>query len=215
MKTFYLVDSQASIRQMLAEVLDRRDYSVIGESGDGAKALEEISELKPDVIVTEARLKTHSGPELIRRLKRELPESRFVIFSDERSPIIVKETLKAGAHGYIEKSVTLSELLNSLRIVADGGCFFGFNITEVIRKVVSEPQHAESPQDSLTDREREVLIMIANGNSNKDIAAILGLSVKTVDNHRCSMMRKLNLHNVASITRYAMEHRMVELNFAI
>lgn len=214
MKSFYLVDGQTSVRHMLAETLNQKQgYTVVGQTGDGAVALEEIQRLRPNVVILESRVTMLNGSDLIRRLKRERPETHFMVYSDEKSPMIVKEILKAGANGYIEKSVNLSELLNCVRIVADGGCFFGFNITEVIRSVVSDPHNSGSPHHALTDREREVLILIAEGGSNKDIAGALGLSVKTVDNHRCSMMRKLDLHNVAAITRFAIQRGLVNLNY--
>lgn len=216
MKSFYLLDSQSSVRQMLSETLNQNEnYTVVGQSNDGKRALEEVERLEPDVIVLEVKGMTLSPAEFIGAVKGMNPDAHLMIYSDEKSPVVVKEILQAGANGYIEKSVSLNELLNCVRIVAEGGCFFGFNITEVIRSVVSDPNASESRPVGLTEREREVLVLIAEGKSNKDIAAELGLSVKTVDNHRCSMMRKLDLHNVASITRYAIEHRMVPLNFVI
>lgn len=214
MNLFYLVDGQTSVRHMLAETLAQKPgYEVVGQTGDGAVALEEIQKLRPNVVIMESRVPMLNGADLIRRLKRDLPETHFMIYSDEKSPLVVKEILKAGANGYIEKSVSLSELLNCVRIVSDGGCFFGYNITEVIRSVVSDQGGATSLNHGLTEREREVLVLIAEGGSNKEIAESLGLSVKTIDNHRCSMMRKLDLHNVAAITRFAIRRGLVNVDY--
>ncbi|MBC2605341.1 LuxR C-terminal-related transcriptional regulator [Pelagicoccus albus] len=215
MKDLYIVDGQKAIGQMLAESLVSRGYQVVGRSEKISTSVEEISELKPHVVVLEMVLSDGQGSVLIEKVRTFAPETRFLIFSDSKEGIDIKSCLQAGAHGFVEKSVDFDMFLNAVKIVAEGGCFFGFNITEVIRSVVGNRGGSDSRKDNLTDRERQVLCLIAEGNSNKDIAGKLGLSVKTIDNHRCSMMRKLDLHNVADITRYAVEHRLVEVNFVV
>lgn len=214
MKRIFIVDGQKAVRQLLSESLERRGFEVVGHCDGAEAAVKGIIERRPQIVVLEMSLGQATAGKLIVRLRDSLPDLRFLIFSDEKTPPLVKGALQAGAHGFVEKSVDFDMFLNAVKIVSGGGCFFGFNISEVIRQVVSDPDLEGRKKDSLTEREREVLRLIAMGNSNKDIAAQLKLSVKTVDNHRCSMMRKLDVHNVASITRYAMEHRMVEVNFA-
>lgn len=214
MKQIFIVDRQKAVRQLLAESLERRGFVIVGDSDDAEAASRGIIERRPQIVVLEMSLGRATAGTLIVRLRESLPDLRFLIFSDEKTPALVKGALQAGAHGFVEKSVDFDMFLNAVKIVSGGGCFFGFNISEVIRKAVSDPGSEGRSKDSLTEREKEVLRLIAMGNSNKDIAAKLKLSVKTVDNHRCSMMRKLDVHNVASITRYAMEHRMVEVNYA-
>lgn len=215
MKRLYIVDDLTTVRQMLAEILERQNYEIIGESGNGQDALKEILELQPDIVVVDARLPGLNGLELIRRLNRQLPRTRYLVFSAYQNPSIVKDMLEAGAHGFVEKTAHLREFINGLGIVAEGGTFFGPNVAELIRSVVANPTSVQRSKDSLTEREREVLQMIAEGHSTKEIAQKLGLSVKTVDNHRTNMMRKLDLHNVASITRYAMQNGLIELDLAI
>lgn len=200
---------------MLAEILEKHNYEIIGECGNGQDALKEILELQPDVVIVDARLPGLNGLELIRRLNRQLPRTRYLVFSAYQNPSIVKDMLEAGAHGFVEKTAHLREFINGLGIVAEGGTFFGPNVAELIRAVVANPNSVQRSKDSLTEREREVLQMIAEGHSTKEIAQKLGLSVKTVDNHRTNMMRKLDLHNVASITRYAMQNGLIELDLAI
>lgn len=214
MNHLYIVDSQKAVSQLLAESLSTKNFDVVGTSVTLGDALTDILELKPNLVVMEMVLSDGIAAELIEAVRAVMPETRFLIFSDNKDAENIRSTLQAGAHGFVEKSADLSMFMSGLTIVADGGCFFGFNVTEVLRYVVRDGRESEQPRDILTDREREVLRMIAQGNSNKDIAAKLKLSVKTVDNHRGSMMKKLDLHNVASITRYAVEHRMVEINFA-
>lgn len=215
MKTVYVVEDQTAIREMLVDVISRQNYDVIGQSGNGQEALKEILETKPSIVVIDAKLPGLNGLELLRRLTRHLNGTRFLIFSAFQNPILVKDMLEAGAHGFIEKTVSLQEFLNGLNIVASGGTFFGPSIAELIRTVVANPNSAQRTKDFLTEREREVLQLIAEGNSTKDIARHLGLSVKTIDNHRTNMMRKLDLHNVASITRYAMQNGLIEVENTI
>ncbi len=199
------------MRQLLSDALSRKSFEIVGESGNGQDALREIPELQPDVVILDAKLPGLNGLELLRRMTRQMPRTRFLVFSAYQNPAIVKEMLEAGAHGFVEKTAPLRELLSGLSIVAEGGTFFGPNVAEIIRAVVANPNSSQRTKDFLTDREREVLQLIAEGFSTKEIAQRLGLSVKTVDNHRTNMMRKLDLHNVASITRYAMQNGLVDM----
>lgn len=215
MKTVYIVEDQTAIREMLADVISRQNFDVVGQSGNGQEALKEIIELKPGIVIIDAKLPGLNGLELLRRLTRHLNGTRFLIFSALQNPVLVKDMLEAGAHGFIEKSVSLKEFINGLHIVSGGGTFFGPSIAELIRTVVANPNSVQKSKDFLTEREREVLQLIAEGNSTKDIARHLGLSVKTIDNHRTNMMRKLDLHNVASITRYAMQNGLIEVENTI
>ncbi len=211
MNRVYIVEDQTTIREMLADILNRNNYNVIGQSGNGQDALREILELQPDIVIIDAKLPGLNGLELLRRLNRQLTGARYLIFSAFENPVLVKDMLEAGAHGFIEKTAGLKEFISGLSIVANGGTFFGPSIAELIRTVVANPNSVQKSKDFLTEREREVLQLIAEGNSTKEIALKLGLSVKTVDNHRTNMMRKLDLHNVASITRYAMQNGLIEV----
>ncbi len=213
MNELFIVDGQKAVCQMLAESLGSRGYEVAGSSDKIAGVVDAVVEAGPKMVVLEMNLPDGRGADLISQVRARLPETRFLVFSDDKQSENIKACLQAGAHGFVEKSVDFDMFLNAVKIVDEGGCFFGFNITEVLRTVVSENRKGSECDDNLTQREREVLRLIAEGNSNKDIAAKLELSIKTVDNHRCSMMRKLDLHNVATITRYAIEHRLIAVTF--
>lgn len=212
MKSLYIVDGQTAVRQMLAEILNGESYNVVGESGDGLDAVDEIFRFKPQIVVMDMKLQSMSGVELLRRISRENSEIRLIVFSAEYSAASISEALKAGAHGFVEKTIELSELRNAIEVVGNGGSYFGPSITSVIRSVLVDPQK-ENTAKSLTKREQEVLQLIALGGSTKSIAKNLGLSTKTVENHRTSMMRKLGFHNIADITRYAIQNRLIEVNF--
>src|SRR5258708_21667743 len=165
--------------------------------------------LRPDLIILDAKLPGLNGVDLLRRIANQLKETRVLVFSGYESPVLVREMLSAGAHGFVEKTAGLLELKKGLEVVANGGTYFGPAVTVLLRDVVANPTATASP-DFLTDREREVLQLVAESHSTKEIAAKLKISVKTVDNHRTNLMRTLNLHDVARLTRYAFEIGLID-----
>ncbi|MBS0662816.1 MAG: response regulator transcription factor [Verrucomicrobia bacterium] len=195
---------------MLAEIL-RLDpnYQLIGESGDGQNAVNLCLEAKPDLLILDAKLPGLNGVDILRRIAKKLPSMRVLVFSGYENPVLVREMLEAGAHGFVEKTAGLVEFKKGLETVANGGTYFGPAVAALLRDVVANPD-ASSASDFLTDREREILQLVAESHSTREIAAKLGISVKTVDNHRTNLMRKLNLHDVASLTRYALEVGLIE-----
>jgi len=210
MKRLIIIEDQTAIREMLVEILRTfPGFDLVGQSGDGQNALTLCLDLKPDVIVLDAKLAGLNGVDLLRRLMKVLPDLRVLVFSGYENPILVREMLEAGAHGFVEKTAGLMEFKSGLETVAKGGTYFGPAVTALLRDVVANPA-ASSTSDFLTDREREILQLVAESNSTKEIARKLKISVKTVDNHRTNLMRKLNLHDVASLTRYSLEIGLIE-----
>ncbi|MSU70308.1 MAG: response regulator transcription factor [Opitutaceae bacterium] len=212
MKRLVIIEDQTAIREMLAEII-RLDatYKLVGESGDGQSAQNLCLELKPDLLVLDAKLPGLNGVDLLRRIGKKLPDMRVLVFSGHENPTLVRDMLEAGAHGFVEKTAGLHELKKGLETVANGGTYFGPAVAALLRNVVTNPL-AGGAAGLLTDREREILQLVAESHSTKEIAAKLGISVKTVDNHRTNLMRKLNLHDVASLTRYALEIGLIEPN---
>lgn len=210
MKRLVIIEDQTSIREMLVEILGSDpNYKVVGEGGDGQGALTLCLETKPDLLVLDAKLPGLNGVDLLRRLCRQLKGMRVLVFSGNENPVLVREMLEAGAHGFVEKTAGLAEFRKGLETVASGGTYFGPVIAAMLRDVVANPASGSSI-DFLTAREREILQLVAESHSTKEIAAKLEISAKTVDNHRTNLMRKLNLHNVASLTRYALGIGLVE-----
>jgi len=209
MKRLVIIEDQTAIREMLAEIL-RLDsnYKLVGEAGDGQTALQVCFENKPDVVVLDAKLPGLTGVDILRRLTKKLPNLRVLAFSGHENPVLVREMLEAGAHGFVEKTAGLAEFKRGLEIVASGGTYFGPAIVALLRTVVANPGPSAN-SDFLTDREREILQLGAESHSTKEIASKLDISVKTVDNHRTNLMRKLNLHDVASLTRHALETGLI------
>jgi DNA-binding NarL/FixJ family response regulator len=210
MKRLVLIEDQTAIREMLAEILRQdKNFQLVGESGDGQAAYQLCLEVKPDIAVLDAKLPGLNGVDLLRRLGKKLPHLRVLAFSGYENPVLVREMIEAGAHGFVEKTAGLIEFKKGLEMVAAGGTYFGPAVAALLRDVVAHPGSSDSP-DFLTDREREILKLVVESHSSKDVAAKLGISMKTVDNHRSNLMRKLNLHDVASLTRYAMGIGLIE-----
>jgi DNA-binding NarL/FixJ family response regulator len=211
MKRVVIVEDQTAIREMLAEIL-RHDpgFTIVGQAGDGQTGLDLILELKPDVIVLDARLPVLNGLELLRRATKQVKNVRVLVFSGHENPVLIREMLESGAHGFVEKTAGLSEFRKGLETVSGGGTYFGPAVSGLLRNVVANPSVSTTSKDFLTAREREILQLVAESFSTKEIAQKLNISVKTVDNHRTNLMRKLDLHNVASITRYAMQIGLIE-----
>jgi len=209
MNRLFIVEDQTAIREMLVEIL-RTDptYQLVGESGDGQAALAVILETKPDLLVLDAKLPGLNGVDLLRRIGKKLPNMRVLVFSGHENPVLVRDMLEAGAHGFVEKTAGLFEFKKGLETVAQGGTYFGPAVAALLRSAVANPGRIPAP--TLTDREREVLKLVAESHSTKEIASKLHISAKTVDNHRTNLMRKLDLHDVAGLTRYALEIGMIE-----
>jgi DNA-binding NarL/FixJ family response regulator len=210
MYSLVIIEDQTAIREMLAELLALdKTYKLVGQSGEGQEGLQLCLDLKPDLVVLDAKLPGLNGVDLLRRLTKKLPSARVLVFSGHENPVVVRQMLEAGAAGFVEKTAGFMEFKKGLSTIAAGGTYFGPAIAAVLRTVVAHPESGGSP-DFLTEREREILQLVAEGNSTKEIGAKLGISAKTVDNHRTNLMRKLNIHDVASLTRHAINQGLLE-----
>ncbi len=207
-----IVEDQTAVREMVAQIV-RTDpaFEVIAETGDGQAAYNICLDMKPDFVILDIMLPGLNGAEVLRRFSKQLRNTRVLVFSGYQNPSLVRELLQAGAHGFVEKSAPLSELKKGIEIVANGGSYFGPEVAQLLRDAVANPVSSRSPTvDILTAREREILQLIAESYSTKEVAAKLDISVKTAENHRTNLMKKLDLHDVASLTRYAIEHRIID-----
>jgi DNA-binding NarL/FixJ family response regulator len=211
MKRIVIVEDQTAIRDMLELVIrGENDFTIVGSTGEGHLAWELCQKEQPDLVILDIMLPGLNGVEILRRLQKQFPQMRTLVFSGHQNVGLVKETIRAGAHGFVEKTASLSELKQGIRAVAQGGSYFGPDIAALLRDVVLHPDDSPSGVERLTAREREVLQLIAESYSTKQIAAKLNVSVKTADNHRTNLMRKLDIHDVASLTRYAIQVGLVD-----
>jgi DNA-binding NarL/FixJ family response regulator len=213
MKTVAIIEDQTAIRDMLSQaVIDKEAYDVIIECGDGQIGCDTCLEQKPDFVILDVMLPNLNGTEILRIFREKIPETQVLIFSGYQSPSLVRELLQAGAHGFVEKSAPLSELRKGIEIVANGGSYFGPEVAQLLREAMADPKSKETGINILTKREREILQLIAESHSTREIAIKLDISVKTAENHRTNLMRKLDLHDVASLTRYAISNGLISIS---
>jgi DNA-binding NarL/FixJ family response regulator len=209
MKRLVVIEDQTSIREMLVEILGKsRSYDLVGESGDGPTAFQLCVETRPDIVILDARLPGLNGVDLLRRLLSRMPSLRVLVFSGHESPVLIREMIEAGAQGFVEKTAGLKDVMRGLDVVAAGGTYFGPGVAALLRGAVAGSDGGAG-FETLTSREREVLQLIAESHSTRRIAARLGVSAKTAGNHRTNLMRKLNVHDVAGLTRYALNSGLV------
>lgn len=211
MKKVVIIEDQTAVREMVAQIVRTEPgFEVVAETGDGQTAYNICIELKPEFVILDIMLPGLNGAEVLRRFSKSLKSTRVLVFSGYQSAALVRELLQAGAHGFVEKTAPLAELKKGIQIVANGGSYFGPEVAQLLRETVANPNTNSPTLDILTAREREILQLIAESHSTKEVAAKLNISVKTAENHRTNLMKKLDLHDVASLTRYAIEHGLVE-----
>ena len=202
-----LADDHNVVRQGLRALLEGvKDFRVVGEARDGKEMVELVLREKPDVAVVDLAMPSLNGVEATRRIVRDMPAVKVLVLSMYTGEEYVREALSAGAGGYLVKDSAADDLVEAIRLVARGAQF----LSPAIAHLAAPPgKGTASPLDRLTSREREVLQLIAEGNSNKEIAARLQLSVKTIEAHRTNLMTKLDIHDTASLTRFAIARGLV------
>lgn len=212
MKRVVIIEDQTAVREMIVHVIKAEpDFEVVAETGEGQQALALCLKLKPDFVILDVMLPGLNGAEVLRRFSKQLTGTRVLVFSGYQNPTLVRELLQAGAHGFVEKAAPLSELKKGIEIVSNGGSYFGPEVAQMLREAVLNPtSQAKKGVEILTAREREILQLIAESNSTKDVARKLDISIKTAENHRTNLMKKLDLHDVAGLTRYAIQQGIIE-----
>lgn len=208
-----LADDHTVMRRGLRLLLESQsEFVVVAEAADGRQAVEQAESHKPDVAVLDIGMPNLSGIEAAQRITSLLPQTAIVILSMHSDEGYVLRALKAGAKGYLLKDSAEGDLMDAIRAVHQGKAFFSPEISNMlVEDYVRElrSRSAEDSYDLLTSREREILQMLAEGKSNKEIAAILNLSLYTVETHRRNLQDKLNLHSVAELILYAVRKRVI------
>jgi DNA-binding NarL/FixJ family response regulator len=204
-----LADDHAVVRQGFRLILAAQpDMEVVGEAADGRQAVELADSFKPDVLVMDVAMPGLNGIEATRRVSRLAPRTRILALSMHKDSIYVREILRAGARGYLLKDSIDQDLLAAVRALARGDGYLSPAVSEAV--LTDYRKHVTNPLDLLTSREREVLQMIAEGRTNKEIASALNLSVYTIDAHRGRIMEKLNLHSTGELVRFAMRNGLID-----
>jgi DNA-binding NarL/FixJ family response regulator len=204
-----VADDHGVVREGIRHVLEGEPgFELVAEAANGAEAMALAESLRPDVAVLDISMPGESGLKLAARMRERLPEIRVLILSMHDHPEYVLESVRAGAHGYLLKETAATELRRAIRAVDEGEAFYSppvaRRLSDAVRGELAR-EHRTSDLGTLTHREREVLQGIARGHTNKEIATRLGISHRTVETHRESLMRKLRIRTVAGLTRFALE----------
>jgi DNA-binding NarL/FixJ family response regulator len=207
-----LVDDHPVVRRGISYCLARQErFVIVGEAADGPEAIRKAKELLPDIILMDIEMPLMNGLVVTERLRRELPGVKVLILSTHSNSDYVRRILQSGARGYVLKAAPPEELVNAIETVDSGQAFFSPDVARAaLDPFVRRPGEAPNPSQ-LTNREREVLIHLADGLSNKEVASALGLGVRTVETHREHIMRKLNTRSVAGITKFAISSGLINL----
>jgi DNA-binding NarL/FixJ family response regulator len=209
-----IVDDHAVLREGLRTLLDKEpDLEVIGEAGNGVEAVQRAEELTPDIIIMDLNLPDMNGIAATRKILENRPESKVIALSMESDKRYIIDILGAGAMGYVLKDCFFAELAGAIRTVAKGDNYLGPRITEMIIKDYLQrvPDSLPLSSSSLTQREREIVQLIAEGKNTKEIAASFGTSIKTIEVHRHNIMKKLDLYSIAELTKYAVREGLTSL----
>jgi DNA-binding NarL/FixJ family response regulator len=204
-----IADDHEVVRSGLRTILEAHpNWEVVAEAGDGKEAINKAIETKPDVAVVDYSLPLANGVEVTRQIHAQLPGTEVLIFTVHDNEKIIEDLLKAGARGYLQKSDAKRYLIAAIESLASHKPFFTSSVSEALLKsFLAKPKRTGS---SLTNRERGVVQLIAEGHTNKEVAHLLDISLKTVEAHRSAIMRKLRLSTAADLVRYAIRNKIVE-----
>jgi two-component system response regulator NreC len=213
-QTILIADDHRLLREGLRALLERDGFQVVAEADNGRSAVRLAKQLQPDIVITDIAMPDLNGIEATRQISVEAPRSKVLALSMHTESGFVLGILEAGASGYLLKDAAFEELSVAIKAVLKGQIYLSPAIASVVvrQSLGSLGSKARSQQANLSKREREVLQLIAEGNSTKEIAATLYVSVKTVETHRKQIMGKLDIHSVAGLTKYAVREGLTSLH---
>jgi DNA-binding NarL/FixJ family response regulator len=204
-----LADDHLVVREGLRSLLEAAGFKVVGEARDGREALKLARMLEPEVTVMDIGMPGLNGVDACRELLREVPEMRIIVLTVHGEDAYVIEALRSGARGYVLKTQAGSDLVRAIGEVTQGRIYLSPSVSSAV--VQAFLAGSTSPADPLTPREREVLQLVAEGRSTKEVAGILGVSVKTAETHRTRLMTKLDIHHTAGLVHYAIRRGLVRV----
>lgn len=208
-----LADDHAILRDGIRALLtDEPDLQVVGEAENGRQALDQARALRPDIVILDIGMPLLNGLEATTQIRRDVPDARVLVLTMHQNEEYLAQVLAAGASGYVLKDVAGRELVSAIRQVAQGEPFFSPSLAKTLTAMYLRSLEAErthDPYEDLTVREREVLQLVAEGFTNRQIAEMLSLSIKTVKTHRLHLMQKLDLHDRTELVKYAFQKGII------
>ena len=208
-----VADDHPVVRKGLQSCLAKHEHiKVLGEASDGDEALRKARELSPDLILMDISMPKMNGLAVTELLRKESPRTKILVLSVHSNKEYIFRVIQAGAHGYVSKEAPPEELLRAIESVFSGEPFFSEDIARAALNQFVATGGKKEPFAQLTSRERQVLVLIAEGQSNKEIANKLGIGVRTIETHRERIMRRLDIHSVAGLTKFAIANGMVSLD---
>ena len=209
-----LADDHKVVRQGTRALLSTvPEWEIVGEADNGRDAVSLTSELKPDIVILDIGMPELNGLDATRQIKKKLPETEVLIFTGQETEELVHDVFDSGARSYIMKTDAADHLIDALKALSEHKHFFTSRISEIVfaRYIQGKKTIEGAPEKSrITDREREIVQLLAEGKSSKEIATILGISVRTVETHRAAIMKKLGLKSFSELIRYAVRNRIIE-----
>lgn len=209
-----IADDHALIREGIKAILrDQAEYHICGEAVDGEEVVNKVKQFKPDLLLLDITMPKRSGLDLIEQVHHLSPRTNIIVISVHRSHLYITKALKSGVKGYLHKENATEELLTALRRVTAGGTYFGAPITEYLAEQVAQAgARSAAPRESLlTQREADVVRMVVEGKTAKEMAALLFISPRTVENHKQTILKKLGLRKTSDLITYAITHHLVEV----
>jgi two-component system response regulator NreC len=203
-----LADDHVLVRQGLKSLLEREHFQVMAEASDGQDAVRLTEVHQPDIAILDISMPTLNGIDAARGLSRSAPKTKVILLTQHDEEQYIHEALEAGVKGYVLKNQVANDLIQAIRQVCRGEFYLSPGISRAVMEAYRNK--SERPADPLTVRERQVLQLIAEGKSTKDTASVLGISVKTAESHRMRLMQKLNIHETASLVRYAVRRGLIQ-----
>jgi DNA-binding NarL/FixJ family response regulator len=203
-----LADDHNLVRQGIKSLLERDGFQVVGEASDGQEALERVRSLQPDIAVMDITMPILNGLDAAREVRRCSVKTKTILLTQHEEEQYISEALDVGVKGYVLKDQVAKDLIQAIQQVSRGQVYLSPGVSEAVMEAYRTK--SERPKDPLTGRERQVLQLIAEGKSTKDVASLLSISVKTAESHRTRLMRKLDIHETASLVRYAVRQGIVQ-----
>jgi two-component system, NarL family, response regulator NreC len=203
-----LADDHQIVRQGLKAILDREGFKIVGEASDGGEAVSRALELQPDLVVMDIGMPVMTGIEAAAEIRKSVPSAKLILLTVHTENRYILEALRSGVRGYVLKSRASGELVEAIREILNGRMYLSPGISQTV--VEAYLQRNLGGSESLTRRELQVLQLVAEGKTTKEVATSLGVSIKTADSHRSNIMHKLNMHSVADLVRYAIRRGLVQ-----